>query len=164
MTRRPTDARATRTSNQNTARGGKTAADGAGSQRAPRAPSDHVALGAAGEQRAAAHLRARGYRIVATNVRAGGVELDLVVRRGRLLAFVEVKTRRGTGLGPPELAVDARKQARLVRGAGAWLDAHPLPARMRVRFDVVACQVSDHGGPDERWAIRHLADAFISGD
>ncbi len=75
--------------------------------------AQHLALGAEGEARAAAHLRRRGYRIVARNVHAGGVEIDLIARRGSLFVFVEVKTRRSRSLGPPEQAVDARKRARL---------------------------------------------------
>ncbi len=114
-------------------------------------------LGAEGEERAAAHLRRRGYRIVARNARADGVEIDLVVRRGRTLVFVEVKTRRTRSLGPAELAVDARKRARLVRGAAAWLRAHG-GARC-VRFDVIACE-PDAGGA---WRIRHLEGAFDAG-
>jgi putative endonuclease len=126
----------------------------------PRSPgASHLALGAEGERRAARHLARRGYRIVARNVRADGVEIDLVVRRGSTIAFVEVKTRRCTRFGPPELAVDPRKQARLVRGAAAWLHAHGR-GTARIRFDVVACEV----GPDEtgsdRWNVRHLPGAF----
>ena len=78
---------------------------------------DRRALGAAGEMRAAKLLARRGYRIVERNVRVGGVEVDLIVRRGPLIAFVEVKTRRSMAFGRPELAVDAAKQARLVRAA-----------------------------------------------
>ena len=48
----------------------------------------------AGERRALWHYRLRGYRIIGTNVRAGRNELDLIVRRGRKLTFVEVKERR----------------------------------------------------------------------
>ena len=62
-----------------------------------RSPASHLELGAEGETRAARHLVRRGYRIVARNVRAGGVELDLVVRRGRIIVFVEVKARRSVG-------------------------------------------------------------------
>jgi Holliday junction resolvase-like predicted endonuclease len=51
-------------------------------------------LGAEGETRAAAHLLQRGFHIAARNVRAGGVELDLVAVRGRLVVFVEVKAPR----------------------------------------------------------------------
>ena len=117
--------------------------------------AEHLSLGAEGEARAAAYLRRRGYRIVASNVRAGGVEIDLIVRRGALIAFVEVKTRRSRAQGPPELAVDARKQARLLRGAAAWLQSRPQRAR-EVRFDVIACELRDGG----RWRVRHLEAAF----
>jgi putative endonuclease len=112
-------------------------------------------LGARGEARAAAYLEERGYRIVARNVRAGGVELDLVALRGRIVAFVEVKTRRGTHHGSPVLAVDARKQARIARGAGAWLRAHSGPRARRVRFDVIACVCRPEG-----WEIEHWPGAF----
>jgi putative endonuclease len=81
-----------------------------------------------------------------------------VARRGATLVFVEVKTRRARRFGLPEEAVDARKQARVVRGARAWLQAHAARAR-RVRFDVVACEVGDDGA----WRVRHLEGAFDAG-
>jgi len=113
-------------------------------------------LGAEGERRAADHLAARGYRIVGRNVRAGGVEMDLIVRRGPLVVFVEVKTRRAGGPGSGEDAVDARKQLRLVRGATAWIHEQPRPIG-RARFDVIVCECSR----DERdWRLRHLEAAF----
>ncbi len=117
------------------------------------------ALGAEGEARAAAHLARRGYRIVARNVRAGGVEIDLVAVRPGLVAFVEVKTRRSRRLGAPEEAVDVRKRARLVRGAAAWLAAH-RGFGPRVRFDVVSCEIDASG----RARLRHLEGAFDAGD
>jgi putative endonuclease len=121
--------------------------------------ASHLALGAEGESRAAAHLRRRGYRIVARNVRAGGVEIDLIARRGSTTVFVEVKTRSGRGLGPPELAVDARKCARLVRGAAAWLHENPRATR-RARFDVIVCERDRSGS----WSLRHLEAAFDAND
>lgn len=117
------------------------------------------ALGSEGEARAAAHLEACGYRILARNARAGRVEIDLVARRGRTLAFVEVKTRRSRSAGLPEEAVDFRKRERLVHGAAAWLAGHPQRGAA-VRFDVVACE-RDAGGA---WSIRHLEGAFEAGD
>ena len=117
--------------------------------------SDHrQALGAEGEARAAAHLTRRGYRIVARNVRADGVEIDLVAERAGTIAFVEVKTRTNARHGSPFLAVDARKQARLARGALAWLRGRRVRAR-RIRFDVVACWKE---GAD--WRIEHWPGAF----
>jgi len=130
-----------------------------GTSRDTGAPAPHLALGAAGEARAARHLARQGYRIVARNVRAGGVEIDLVARRGRLLVFVEVKTRRCARFGPPELAVDPHKQARLIRGALAWLSEHGRGIT-RTRFDVVACEVGADPSGAETWRIRHLPGAF----
>ena len=118
--------------------------------------SDHRrTLGAQGEALAAAHLARQGYRIVGRNVRADGVELDLVAARGELRVFVEVKTRRSRGLGLPEEAIDERKRARLVRGAAAWLREHGVRAGS-VRFDVIAVERSSDGA----WTLRHLPGAF----
>jgi len=115
-------------------------------------------LAAEGERLAAEHLARAGYRIVARNVRADGVEIDLVASRGELGVFVEVKTRSGRGFGSPEDAVDARKCARLVRGARAWLHAHGS-RRARARFDVIAVERDDAG----RLCVRHLPSAFDAG-
>ena len=118
------------------------------------------ALGREGEARAARFLRLRGYRILERNVRAGGVEMDLIASHGALVAFVEVKTRRTRRFGAPEAAVDDAKQARLVRGAVAWLRYHPQAAE-RVRFDVIACQVAGWGSRGrDHWQIDHLKGAF----
>jgi putative endonuclease len=113
------------------------------------------ALGAEGEARAAAHLARRGYRILARNARAGGVEIDLVAERRGVVVFVEVKTRRGRRHGAPEEALDARKRARLARGAAAWLRQH-RPCARRARFDVVTCEPEAPGG----WRVRHWEGAF----
>ena len=82
--------------------------------------------------------------------------------RPGLLVFVEVKTRRGRGFGLPEDAVDARKRARLVRGAGAWLRENRARTSRgrRVRFDVISCERPAPGD----WRIRHLEGAFEAGD
>ena len=94
--------------------------------------------GAAAERRAAWHYRLRGYRIVARNEWIGGYELDLVVRRGRRLVFVEVKAKSGDRFGAPEDMVGPEKQRRLRRAASAWLAAHPEHAELVVEFDVIA--------------------------
>ena len=96
------------------------------------------AKGRAAERRVAWHYRLRGYRILARNVRAGGVELDLIVRRGRRLVFCEVKLKRRTRYGDPLDAVDERKRERLRRGAEAWLRANPRCRHLDVVFEVAA--------------------------
>ena len=90
------------------------------------------------ERKARRHYRLRGYRILGENVWIGGYELDLIVRRGRRLAFVEVKAKSGPGLGDPLEMVTAEKQRRLRRTAEAWLATHPECAGLEARFDVVA--------------------------
>jgi len=82
--------------------------------------------------------RLRGWRILGENVWAGGNELDLIVRRGRRLRFVEVKEKRGSRFGDPLEMVTAEKRRRLRRAAEAWLAARPELRRLAVGFDVIA--------------------------
>jgi putative endonuclease len=72
----------------------------------------------------------------------GGNELDLVVRRGRVLRFVEVKEKRGPGYGDPLDMVTSEKQRRVRRAAEAWLAARPELAWLDSGFDVVAVRGS----------------------
>jgi len=103
------------------------------------------------ERRARRHYRLRGYRVLDTNVWLAGYELDLVVRRGRRLAFCEVKSKTGPAFGDPAEMVTPEKQRRLHVAAQAWLARHPEHAHCRVRFDVVA----ERGGQ-----LRRLEAAF----
>ncbi len=100
-------------------------------------------------------LRLKGYRIEARNWRCRQGELDIVARRGGLLVFVEVKTRRNRIAGSPAEAVDRRKQDRLVRLARAYLACRRGGANDDCRFDIVAVEL---GGLLPRW--RHLPAAF----
>jgi putative endonuclease len=109
------------------------------------------AAGAALERRAAWHYRLRGFRVLARNAWAGGNELDLVVRRGRRLAFVEVKGKSGGGFGSPAEMVGPEKQRRLRRAAEAWLAAHPGAAELELSFEVVTVAGS---------RLRRIPDAF----
>jgi len=95
------------------------------------------ALGAAGEARAAAWYEANGYQVVARNWRCRDGELDLVVRRGRDLVFVEVKTRTTTRFGVPAEAVTPLKQRRL-RGLAVRYVSETHTRADSLRFDVVA--------------------------
>jgi putative endonuclease len=107
--------------------------------------------GARAERRARLHYLLRGYRLLAANVRPGGVEVDLVLRRGSTLVFCEVKAKLGERYGDPAEMVDGRKQERLRRAAEAWLAEHPEAANWEVRFDVVS--VTPRG-------VTRVADAF----
>lgn len=95
------------------------------------------ALGADGEDRAAAWYEAEGYEVVSRNWRCRDGELDLVVRRGRELVFVEVKARTTDRFGIPAEAVTPAKQRRL-RGLAARYLADTSTRAGGLRFDVVA--------------------------
>jgi putative endonuclease len=109
------------------------------------------AAGRAAERRALWHYRLRGYRVLDRNAWTGGNELDLVVRRGGKLAFVEVKAKLGGRFGDPLEMVTKEKQRRLRRAADAWLAAHPQAAALEARFDVVAVR---------NRRLEHVANAF----
>ena len=83
-----------------------------------------------GERRALRHYRLRGYRLLGANVRVGGYELDLVLRRGRTLLFVEVKEKRGPSYGAPLEMVDREKMRRVRTAVCAWLAKHPEAAAL----------------------------------
>jgi putative endonuclease len=92
----------------------------------------------AAERRAVRWYRLRGWRVLGANVWAAGNEVDLIVRRGRVLRFVEVKEKRGPGYGEPVEAVTPEKRRRVRRAAEAWLSAHPEHDGLQLGFDVVA--------------------------
>jgi putative endonuclease len=92
-------------------------------------------LGLSAESRAAAFLVAKGYRIVARRWRSVLGEVDIVARRRRLLAFVEVKAR--ATLDEAAGAVLPHQRRRIIGAARAWLAAHPDDAARDIRFDVM---------------------------
>jgi putative endonuclease len=114
-------------------------------------------LGRAGEERAARHLTALGFRVLDRNWRCPQGEIDIVAATADTLAVVEVKTRASEAFGHPFEAIDRRKAARLWRLAMAWIAAHPDDARGRsLRIDAIALI-----GPEPRTAqLEHLEDAL----
>lgn len=112
-------------------------------------------FGRAGEDRAAQHLRARGYEILERNWRCAQGEIDIVAARGELLCVIEVKTRRSERFGHPFEAVDDRKRRRLWRLAFAWAQAHPDISRGRpLRLEVIGLTGAEPA--DAR--LEHLED------
>ena len=103
-------------------------------------PDHRRALGRRGEDLAAEYLAGLGFRIVGRNVRTRYGEMDIVAREGETLVFVEVRSRRDDRLGSPEESVDARKQAKLVALAEAYLATLPEPP-VACRIDVVVVEV-----------------------
>lgn len=113
-----------------------------------------VRLGRKAEDAAAAFYRNNGFRVVDRNWRCSEGEIDVVVARGPLIVFCEVKARRTRHFGDPSEAVGVRKQQRLRRLAGRWLREHRARCG-RVRFDVVSVVVT---GADVE--LTHIPNAF----
>ena len=112
------------------------------------------AVGSDGEELAARLYVDQGFEVVDRNYRVTGGEIDLVVRRGRLVVFCEVKTRRSDRWGLPAEAVAWQKQQRLRRAAAQWLRDRS-PGAVDVRFDVVSVMMEGAGA-----RASQLVDAF----
>ncbi len=123
-------------------------------------PDSHD-FGRAAERLAVSFLQHQAYRIIAVNQRVGRGEIDIIARRGPVLAFIEVKARRTRTCGSPEDAVTPRKRRQIARLAALWLGSHPraLAGVTDVRFDIIAVEA---GG--QRPQLRHLRAAFEAGD
>lgn len=100
-------------------------------------------LGQWGETLAAQHLEAEGYEVLERNWRCRKGEIDLVVRTGRELVFVEVKTRRGRKMGTPEEGITRRKADNLLLLAQLYLAEKELEADWRI--DLVAVELDKTG-------------------
>ena len=119
-------------------------------------PRDRAWIGRYGEKAAVHFLRARGCRILARNFKGPrGGEVDIVARDGKLLLFIEVKTRREGARIRPLDAVDKHKQALITRGANTWLKRLGT-RKLPWRFDVVEVWLADGENP----RINHVRDAF----
>jgi len=112
------------------------------------------AFGELGERIAERWLRRQGWRIVQRRFRSGHRDIDLVAERDGLVAFVEVKARRGQRFGDPVEAVNWKKQRELGRSARVWIARHGR-APEAYRFDVIGVLVA---GPRVR--VRHVENAF----
>ena len=116
-------------------------------------------FGRAAEEVAARYLTRSGWLLLGRNVRVGRGELDIIARRGGVLAFVEVKARRSARCGAPEDAVSWHKRRQVARLAELWLAARPWALRgvLDVRFDVIAVDAASQPP-----SVRHLAGAFTA--
>ncbi|QKZ11297.1 YraN family protein [Spirosoma sp. KUDC1026] len=115
--------------------------------------AQHNETGKQGEAEAVRFLEEKGYEIIARNYRHQHAEIDLIARKGKMLIFVEVKTRTNLSFGNPEEFVSYTKAKLVMKAAEQYVFAtnwtHDL------RFDIVAVTLSDN----ER-RIKHVEDAF----
>jgi putative endonuclease len=96
---------------------------------------DAFLRGVSAEGRASLYLAAKGYRTLAKRWKSPAGEIDLVVKRGKLIVFVEVKAR-GNLDGAAE-SILPRQKKRITAAAEAWLATHPEHMSHDLRFDAV---------------------------
>ncbi|NJC37883.1 putative endonuclease [Xanthomonas arboricola] len=120
-------------------------------------PAARQQRGAAVEAAARALLEQAGLRLVVGNASYRSGELDLVMRDGQALVFVEVRYRRDNRFGGGAASVDARKRRKLVLAAQLFLAYHPALATLPCRFDVVEAS----GEPP---VLNWIRDAFRADD
>ncbi len=111
-------------------------------------------LGALGEEIALRYLESCGYRLLDRHFRRPGGEIDLILLRGDLVVFVEVKTRGPRSPAPAAYWLTPWQLSRLRRMARRWLSERGPRSSRGCRFDLVAI---DHQGEEEGLTLRHMA-------
>ena len=113
--------------------------------------------GVAGEAAALEYLQRQGLTLIARNYRCRAGEIDLIMRHGPALVFVEVRYRSSNAFGGAAASVTYRKQRRLIRAARHLLMMRAELRRYPARFDVIAITPGPQG-LDVQW----LRAAFMT--
>ncbi len=116
---------------------------------------DKKALGSMGESLAISFLKKQKYAVLEKNYRCRCGEIDVIAKDGRTIVFVEVKTRRNSAYGPPQLSVTRSKQWQISKAALTYLQYKKL-VETSARFDVIAINLADPAQPQ----IDHIKNAF----
>ena len=115
--------------------------------------AQHNETGKQGEVEACRYLREQGYEIMFRNYRYQHAEVDLIAKKGKLLVFVEVKTRTNLSYGNPEEFVSYTKAKLVMKAAEQYIFANDW--LHDIRFDIIAVTIS---GNELR--VKHIEDAF----
>ncbi len=114
-------------------------------------PLTTAEIGQLGEEIAARYVYAHGAKVLYRNYRPpGGGEIDLVLRHGHILAFVEVKARTRDDYGRPAAAVNLPKQKLIARGVNHWLRLLHYP-EIAWRCDIVEVDLREGQAPGVNW-------------
>lgn len=114
--------------------------------------------GDAAEQAAEKALKKRGCRLIARNYSSREGEIDLIMREGETLVFVEVRAKRSDKFGSPAESVTPSKQRRITRTAQHYLaNEGKKYCNSPLRFDVVSIRLDEAGKPAQ---VEHIPDAF----
>ncbi|PHS07822.1 MAG: endonuclease [Kordia sp.] len=116
--------------------------------------ASHNELGRKGEALTEEYLLRNGYQVLAKNWRYLKAEIDIIAKKGDVLAIIEVKTRTSVDIISPEAAVNSKKIKLLVAAANEYVIQNDLD--VEVRFDIVAIHKKN-----EKYNMNHIKDAFL---
>ena len=115
--------------------------------------AEHNELGKLGEELAVEYLQKAGYEILETNWVFQKAEIDIIAKKGEIIAVIEVKTRSSIDFGLPQDFVNPKKIQLLVKAINEYIISNDLDAE--VRFDIISIQKIE-----KNFKIEHLIDAF----
>jgi len=115
--------------------------------------AQHNELGKKGEQLAVDYLLEHNYDIIERNYRFDKAEVDIIAKKGTILAIIEVKTRSTKDFGNPEEFVKPKQIQRLVKAVDEYVTVNDLD--VEIRFDIIAIVKN---GKD--YEVEHIEDAF----
>ena len=119
--------------------------------------AQHIKTGEQGEALALEYIKDKGYQVLITNWRYRRSEVDIIAMDGKILVFIEVKTRSSDYFGKPEMAVNKRKKKLLIDAAAAYMQE--IIHTWEIRFDIIAIVLRS----DNDIEIQHYIDAFFPG-
>lgn len=102
--------------------------------------AQHLAEGNAAEQMAAIFLQQKGLTLVERNFRCTYGEIDLIMRDGKTLVFIEVRLRSNSNFGGAAMSITPSKQKKLHNTAQRYLQMH---GECDCRFDAILMQKVD---------------------
>lgn len=112
-------------------------------------------LGKLGERFAVHYLNKKRYKIIKKGFRLYKGDIDIIAYDGRILVFIEVKTRRGNRFGLPEEAVHFSKQKQIRKIAKGFISMNKLEEEA-CRFDILSLDYNESKG----FKVTHFKDAF----
>ena len=115
------------------------------------------AVGSLGEEIAARFLRAKGYKITGRNVKTYLGEIDIVAERRGTIIFIEVKTRRSDGFGPPYNLITRKKKKKLIQCTFSYFGLKGTKDKPR-QIDIISVELDNASGNVKQ--IEHFENAI----
>lgn len=116
--------------------------------------AQHIETGKKAETLAGVFLEEKGYEILAKNYRYGRAEIDIIVKKGIFVVFVEVKSLTNTKFGNPEIRVTKNKVKLVTKAAENFV--YSTNWQQQIRFDIISIIFKS----EEDFEIMHFEDAF----